>query len=298
MKKFLFTLVFAICTMMALAINANATEAPTEYPYIVEDGSPYFESAWDFGSGRHGIVGDENPYTDVPCMVRLNGYAFLGEHGEVLEAKFEENASYTSIPNTPEGAICTWVHFNGPVYRNGWVDMKYAYPAKDDVISPPDIIEPIPDTVEEKAPEEVAEQIQNIQSTIKTAVVLDVSGSMYENQEKVIKQLETMDFEEGTIFEIFADKAAKISEEKFKEGKYKIGGRTNLFGALNALRDEDIELIILISDLCDNYNTYLKENSNIKGVIIYNPCETQEYTVNTIEKAFENSNTIHEVKIR
>ena len=216
----------------------------------------------------------------------------------MLEAKFEENASYTSIPNTPEGAICTWVHFNGPVYRNGWVDMKYAYPAKDDVISPPDIIEPIPDTVEEKAPEEVAEQIQNIQSTIKTAVVLDVSGSMYENQEKVIKQLETMDFEEGTIFEIFADKAAKISEEKFKEGKYKIGGRTNLFGALNALRDEDIELIILISDLCDNYNTYLKENSNIKGVIIYNPCETQEYTVNTIEKAFENSNTIHEVKIR
>lgn len=298
MKKVLFTLVFAICMLMALAVNAKAAEAPIEYPYIVKDGSPYFESAYGFGSGRYGIVGDENPYTDVPCKVRLNGYAFLGEHGEVIEAKFEEDASYTDIPNTPEGAICTWVHFNGPVYRNGWVDMMCVYPAENGDISLQDVIATIPDTVEEKSPEEVVEQIEAIQGTAKTAVVLDVSGSMYESQEKVVRQLESMEFEEGTIFEIFAGNATKISEEDFKARKYDIYGGTNLFGALNALKDEQIEAIILISDLCDNYGTVLEENPNIKGVIIYNPYETRKDIVNTIGEAFENSNIIQEVRIR
>lgn len=281
MKKVLLTMAFVLSMLMAFAISASAAEAPMEYPYIVKEGSIYHESAWGFGSGRHGTVGEDNPYTDVPCEVRLNGYAFLGEYGEVIEAHFDEDASYTDIPNMPYGAITTWVHFSGPVYRNGWLDMLCVYP----------------NIEEEKTPEEVAEQIKAIQSSTKTAVVLDVSGSMNDKQEQVVRQLESMEFEEGTIFEIFANIAVKVSEDDFKARDYYVGGSTNLFGALNALRGEDLETIILISDLCDNYNEILLENQSIKGVIIYNPDCSQEYVTSAIEGAFKNSK-IQEVRIR
>ncbi len=91
--------------------------------YVIKDGSPYYECSWGFGSGRYGIVETENAYTDIPCIVGLNGYAFLDESGNVISSDYIEDETDIIIPEIPEDAVKLFMHFQGPIYRNGWTDV-------------------------------------------------------------------------------------------------------------------------------------------------------------------------------
>ena len=112
-----------VSTFIAIGgITANATENErAELPYVVEEGSVYFDSCENFGSGASRVVNKENEYVTVPCYAGINGYAYVDANGHTMEYKYDEATNNIEIPEAPQGAVMLFKHFRSENYRNGWV---------------------------------------------------------------------------------------------------------------------------------------------------------------------------------
>ncbi len=329
-----------VCTMFCMTVQAGQVEGEKlesnkkgsygnfsflkykvsedeEFPYEIKNESKYFESSWGFGSGRYGIIEKENKYINIPCYVRINGYSYLDENGYVISSNFIEKENNIEIPKPPEKATNLWVHFSGPVYRNGWVDSSNVKPIdfqnasdqnaqledsqnidtqnrddgeKDDILK---------QSVagETKKTEEVVKQIEEILQNYKTTIVVDVSGSIPDNQEQVIKQLESIEIKDETKFVVFSDRYAIVTYEQLKNKNYDLGflykynltRGTRLYYALNYIVKFSESTIILISDLqCAEESDILKTNSRIENLIIYNPNTYEDnYAIKTMKNIKE-----------
>lgn len=247
MKKiFLFVAaIFAFCLFGGITVEAQ--DYDKYEPIIIQEGATYYESSENFGSGRYDIVDSSNPYTiPTPCIVYVNGYSFLDKNGNIIDSYYNQSEENCVIPEIPDNCVKVFVHFRTEQYRNGWTDIgNLNNPYKS----------------ESSSVEELVKDIKNeaSQSTAnsKTAVVIDCSGSMSDNQKEVVNQLENINFNPNTKITVFADIIKEISkadlvdfEEKYWDDVFGIGVGTHLEDALTSIvSDKSIKKILLISDL-------------------------------------------------
>lgn len=277
MKKiFLFVATFfAFCIFGGIAVEAKDYST---YDYItIEDGATYYESSEEFGSGRYAFVGSSNPYTPQPCIAYIDGYSFLDYKGNIITSYYSQSEKNIVIPDIPENCVKTFVHFKTNQYRNGWTDIGNV-----------NVNEPISSSVE-KLVEDIEDEVAESTADAKTAVVIDCSGSMSDNQKAVVNQLENINFNPHTKITVFANTAKEITtadlvdfENKYWDDAFGIGAGTNLEDALAfVVSDHSIKKVLLISDLeallfePDTFSaTYISEFK------IYDPGDSLEDTQN------------------
>jgi len=286
MKKTLLGLIVMLALMPIFTITASAAETETsDLPYIIEEGAVYYESAFGFGSGRHGTVGNDNIYANTPCYARITGYAFLDENGYIIDSDYDEDAISISIPLI-ENFNRLFLHFATEKYTNGWVDSVHVFSANE--TQPSENI--VPTTEEPSKTEQDAEEIveaiaTDIQSNTysKSTIVIDFSGSMDDNQKEVIELLETIDFNETTSIIAFATEYAVISNQQLVNHDFYVGVTTVMFPALNEAISLGTDNLVIISDLSisDLYydETSLSKSNKLKNVVIYDPDDGSEDSV-------------------
>lgn len=263
---------FIVCalTFVLVVLGMSATTvSAAELPYEISKGSVYYESAYGFGSGRSGIVSDSNPYANTPCRAAINGYAFLDESGKILESAYEETETDIYIPEAPEGTTETFVHFRTYSYRNGWCIAETVI----------DYSVETPSEKSEATPEEVAAEIKEVieHEEKKTALVIDYSGSMADNQEQVIELLKTFELEDTPII-VFAETYQQVTAEQLENEDFYVGVGTYLIHALNAVSETEAQTLIVISDLETwTGDTLLPKSPGLKNVKIYDPDDSEGY---------------------
>ena len=126
--------------MMFCANTANAAETRTpQLPYVIEDNAVYYESSWNFGSGRQGIVNKNNQYVTKPCYAGINGYSFLDKDGNIIISDYKESTNDIAVPEAPSEAVKLFYHFKSTYHRNGWVSSnKVKLLAKKETTSKPE----------------------------------------------------------------------------------------------------------------------------------------------------------------
>lgn len=304
MKKLFVGMILAILCMMFGTNTAFAAEITTEsyLPYIIKNGATYYESSYHFGSGRRGIVNEENPYTTIPCYAGINGYSFLDKNGYVLDSSYVESEDDIFIPEAPEGTVKIFKHFKSTLYRNGWVDSddvilnedKYSEPLNEKGLELP----------AEQKPEEIIKHINDeIQKrNQKTVIVIDFSGSMDDNQREVINLIETLEFNDNTTIIAFADWYKVITQEQLVSRNFYLGGGTKMISALNKAISYEPEHLIIISDL-ETHDQFdgipLGESKALRSVVIYDPDDSMnDSIVDDMLKVVWSSATISRVRIK
>lgn len=197
LKRYCFLVGIVVAIMVGKGMLAYASEIPTEeeFPYVVDYGATYWESSWNFGTGRHGIVNEANPYTTMPyCYAAVNGYAYLNEGGEILAHDYIESESDIAIPPAPEGAVKLFKHFKSTSFRNGWVDadnvsLRRAKTPPKEAAKPTD-----PEEIERQDAEELAEMIQQYEGM--TIVIVDRSSSMDDFAAQATKKFRSLSIDE------------------------------------------------------------------------------------------------------
>lgn len=279
MKKLFLGIFFVFICMTFGATTAFAVEADanSDFPYVIKEGTVYYESSYNFGSGRKGIVNEENSYTTIPCYAGINGYAFLDENGNIIDSAYIESENDIFIPESPEGAVKLFKHFKSTFYRNGWIDSNNI------------VINGIENTLDEESlenpteqkPEEIFEHISNDiqQENQKTTIVIDFSGSMSDNQREVVELLKTLEFNENSTIIVFGNKYEVITPEQLISEDFYVGGGTKMIKALNEAISLRTEHLIIISDL-DTHDKYdgsiLEKSETLKSVIVYDPDDGSE----------------------
>lgn len=155
-------------------------------------------------------------------------------------------------------------HFYTVEYRNGWVDSEDVSRIDTEI----DTEQPVAEV-----PEKVVKRISDdIKVGQKTSIIIDFSGSMYDNQRQVIELLEELEFGSNTNIIVFAEKFKVVTPMELKERNFDVGVSTHMFKALNKAAELGTEKLIIISDLL----TYEDEeeilpNPKLNSVTIYNP---------------------------
>lgn len=281
-KRFLLVVCFIVLFIAFGTISASAQE--TELPYVIKDGTTYYESSYDFGSGRNAVVNGENIYTTIPCYAGINGYSFLDEQGRVIDSKYQEESNDISVPEAPEGTVETFLHFKTINYRNGWVNSENVI-SKD--TNAEEEIRPNDDIAK---PEEVVEEIKtHTQKGKKTAIVIDYSGSMSEHQQKVVELLATLKFDENTTIIVFGTTYQVITTNQLSKGDFYVGTSTHMYQALNKATSLEVEQLIIISDLCTYEDVCLESSEDLENVIIYDPLGTQDVIERELKETWKNA---------
>ena len=275
-KRFLMLICFFVLFIAFGTITAAAQE--TELPYIIKDGTTYYESSYDFGSGRNAVVNAENIYTTIPCYAGINGYSFLDEEGRVIDSKYQEESSNIIVPEAPEGTVEIFLHFKTLNYRNGWINSENVIARDEEKIN------------NEAKPEEVVEEIKTYtQKGKKTAIVIDYSGSMSEHQEKVVELLATLQFNENTKIIVFGNTYQVITTNQLSSGDFFVGAETHMYQALNKATSLEVEQLIIISDLGTYEDVSLKPSENLENVIIYDPLGTEDEIERELKETWKNA---------
>ena len=199
MKHVLAKVICVVVMMLFCITNAHATETEeSQFPYVISEGSSYHEISWGFGTGRTAEVSEENPFTEIPCYVQVDGYAALDSDGRVLEADYQPGKSYQLPDVFPENTSEVFVHVQGD-YRLGWTDMDNLIPSEENAQQEQQKISEgtgqIVVNQQEETPEEVVQKILDISiqdETANTILVIDFSGSMAPHQAEVVKKLEEL----------------------------------------------------------------------------------------------------------
>lgn len=297
------TLIFMICG--ATTAFAAESDINSELPYIIKEGTVYYETSYQFGSGRNGTVNEKNEYITIPCYAGINGYSFLDENGNVLKSDYIESENDISIPEAPEGAVRLFKHFKSTSYRNGWVDAGQVI-LNEDITSDEeekellDEPEQVKERPEEQKPEEIVEDIQSdIQKEDKkTTISIDFSGSMSDNQREVVKLIETLDFNENTTIIVFASRYEVITKEQLISRDFSVGNSTYMIEALNKAIELGTEHLIVISDLQTSTGE-LEKSETLKSVVIYDPDDNYEDAiVDEMLKPTWDKATISRVRIK
>lgn len=283
MKRLFYGMLFAFGLMIFCSTTVSAAESEKgEFPFVVEEDSIYYESSENFGSGKYGVVNEENPYTTKPCCAAINGYSFLDMNGNIITAKYVEEESNIAIPEKPEGTVSTLVHFRCEKSRNGWILQEKVKTKR--VVTPEDYA----------PPKQVVEQIDEIlKKDSNTAIVIDYSSSMSDDQQKVVNLLSTLEFNDETTIIVFANKFEIINLKQLASNDFYVGGGTDMFPALNHIKElNDIKQLILITDLeTKTFPTKLEENKMLESVKIYDPddSESDESIMNEMILKFSNA---------
>lgn len=282
MKK-LFWGIIVVMTVMFGALTFTTITASAEsdvsLPYIIKEGTSYYESSYKFGSGRTTVVNEKNEYTTVPCYAGINGYSFLDGNGNVLTSAYCEDEEDIVIPEAPEDAVKVFLHFKTSQYRNGWIDSGNVIPNNEKN-------EPEEQNLEKQEPkeQEPEEIISDIRDDIengykKTTLVIDFSGSMSDHQRQVVELLETLEFNVNTKIIVFADEYEVITHEQLVSRDFRVGSGTYMIQALNEAVSLETEHLIIISDLdtADKYSGIsLKESETLESVVVYDPDDGYE----------------------
>lgn len=201
MRRRFFTFLIAFIIMMFCKSTANAAETrtPKQLPYIIEDNAVYYESSWNFGSGRQGIVNKHNPYVTKPCHAGINGYSFLDKNGDIIISDYDESTNDIAIPEAPSEAVKLFYHFKSTYHRNGWVSSNNVkFLTKKEMDSKPEKAEKpkTPTEPEKQNSKEFADMINNYNSM--TIVIVDRSSSMDVFADKATKEFRKLDINEKT----------------------------------------------------------------------------------------------------
>lgn len=295
MKKLFWGIVLALICIACGTTTAFAADSDinSELPYVIKEGTVYYETSYQFGSGRHGTVNERNEYITIPCYAGINGYSFLDENGNVLKSDYIESENDIFIPEAPKGAVRLFKHFKSTSYRNGWVDAGQVL--SNELITDKES-EKEPSTEEQQAEEQNPEEIvENIKDQIenqneKTTIVIDFSGSMSDNQSEVVSLLETLDFNENTKIIVFGREYKEISKEQLKSRDFYVdGSSTYMIAALNKTIKLGTEHLIIISDLQTHERRIELEKSDIlKSVVVYDPDDGDEdYIVDKFKEVWD-----------
>jgi len=267
MKRFLMLICFFVLFIALGTITAAAQEAKTdELPYIIQDGTVYYESSYNFGSGRNAVVNGENIYTTIPCYAGINGYSFLDGQGRVIDSKYQEESNDICVPEAPEGTAQIFLHFKTLNYRNGWVNSESVISKNMNTEEETNLNENI------AKPEEVVKEIKtHTEKGKKTAIVIDYSGSMSEHQQKVVELLATLEFDKNNTIIVFGTTYQVITSTQLSNGEFDVGGATHMYQALNKATSLEVEQLIIISDLGTYQDVSLNSSEKLENVIIYDP---------------------------
>lgn len=281
LKRFLMFMSFAVLftVFLSITVAAQETENVAELPYVIEEGAVYYESSFNFGSGKSAIVNGTNIYTTDPCYAGINGYSFLDDQGRIIAFQYDEETDDIYVPEAPSGTAEIFMHFKSINYRNGWVNSKSVIPRGQTKLDD-DVVEP----------ESVVEEIQEYtQSGLKTAVVIDYSGSMTEHQRKVVELLGQLEFDANTTVIVFATTFEIITTEQLANHDFDVGGLTHMYQALNKANDLGVEQMILISDLQTFNDVELQPSEELKSVVIYDPFYGNNVVESDLRRTWKNA---------
>lgn len=285
MKRLFLAVISLASAMICIVFGASrvsAAETDT-LEYVIQKGAVYYESAFGFGTGRRGVVCEDNPYTVNPCYAGINGYAYLDAEGKVLLSEYDESTTDINIPPAPYGTVKLYKHFRTANYRNGWVDSNCVIKVSQKREDPLEFSEDSP--VE---PEKVVDKIsQDVKKNMKTCIVIDYSGSMADNQREVVDLLGTIEFNANTTIIVFADTFEIVTHEELKNEQFDVGGATHMYQAINEAIKIGTEQLIIISDL-QTYDDVelMKPSDKLKKVTIYDPDEDEFdlFTINELKE--------------
>lgn len=285
MKRLFLAVISLASAMICIVFGASRVSAAETdaLEYVIQKGAVYHESAFGFGTGRRGVVCEDNPYTVNPCYAGINGYAYLDAEGKVLLSEYDESTTDIDIPPAPEGTFKLYKHFRTANYRNGWVDSNCVMKVTEKKEEPLEFSEDTP--VE---PEKVVDKIsQDVKKDMKTCIVIDYSGSMADNQREVVDLLGTIEFNANTTIIVFADTFEIVTHEELKNEQFDVGGATHMYQAINEAIKIGTEQLIIISDLQTYDDVELMESSDkLRKVTIYDPDE-DEFDLSTIDELKE-----------
>lgn len=274
MKRLFLAVISLASAMLCIVFGSSVVSAAEtdSLEYVIQKGSIYYESASAFGTGRRGVVCEDNPYTVNPCYAGINGYAYLDEKGRVLLSEYDESTTDIDIPPAPEGTFKLYKHFRTANYRNGWVDSNCVMKVPEKTEETLEFSEDTP--VE---PEKVVDKIsQDVKKDMKTCIVIDYSGSMADNQREVVNLLGSIQFNDNTTIIVFADTFEIVTHEELTNEDFYVGSATHMYQAINGALELGTEQLIIISDL----QTYADEklmapSDTIRKVTIYDPDEDE-----------------------
>lgn len=301
MKKWLWKVILGAFLLSFCSITANAAETEN-LPYVVSEGTIYHESSSQFGSGRNAVVEEDNPYTTIPQYVGVNGFSYLDKNGNIIISDYDETTNDISIPKPPKKAVKLLKQIKDNKTDLGWVDAeavtgreKTKQKAKRKLKQEEKISSK---TGEE--PEEIVKKIQqNITGEEKTAIIVDFSGSMSDNQREVVDLLDTLKFNANTTIIVFATKFQIVTKEELKREEFSVGAKTHMFKALNKAISFGMNKLILISDLETYGDVKLSQSESLKRVIIYDPdnSENDDFVQRKLKKKWP-SVTISRTRIK
>lgn len=259
MLRGIFLLAILICCFTVTVSAAESNQE--ELPYEVIPGSEYFETASNFGDGRHATVSESNPFANTPCYAGRDGWAFLDENGYVIDSDYDPGEHDIAIPAAPEGTKEIWVHFHTEEYRNGWTKAENL----------------VQRTPQELTPSEIVQSISEVVSTEEeTVLLLDVSGSMSDNQQEVLDLLDSIDLSNTQII-VFGTTHQTVTQEQLRNSDYDVApGGSNLWRPLYYIAESTtLDHLIIISDLCHNISRDLPVWSEgfTARVTIYDPSD-------------------------
>lgn len=301
MKRFFVSAVFVLTIILFGGSTAYAAEIDTEsLQYIIAEGTTYYESSWNFGSGRQNVVNGENPYTTEPCFAAINGYSYLDQNGNVIVSEYDESTNDISIPSAPEGAVKLFKHFRSKSFRNGWVDSSNVT-LKDIEKEEKKAVTPIPQEETEKPEkqdsEELAEMIQEYDGM--TVVIVDRSSSMDDFAEQATERFRKLNIDEETtkvyVFgryfkEIQAkDITASNSDVRKNEESYDY-----IADVINDAKKYDPKHIIILTDL-GVFDGEILEQNNLETIDILVPYYENSYAkerYENIKKSFPNAKVV------
>lgn len=261
--------------------------ADLEFGQVVSSwhGAPYYESADQNGSGKHGFYGC-NIYTNG--MTYIAGYAWLDQNGNILESECYLRES------VPEGKKCgfgpnenVWV----ALYVDGFTTGSIGWMHIDDILPEPSEIRAGISNNNETAlptdrpinPEDVANAIEESRNYGKrVALLLDASGSVDEYSAEIAAYATKVNKADTVL--VFATDYAEIAAEDYLEASEDVGASTEIYAAMNALSGA-YDTVMIVTDTYQNGVFDLRERSDIGEVIIVSTCSEwaiDDETVRTI----------------
>lgn len=298
-----FSVFMAFAFMFLFSTKVNAAEKKEYYSlesYLIADDAVYYESSYGFGSGRKGIINENNQYVTIPCYAIVNGFSFLDKDGNIISSGYEE-ISNIIIPEAPEGTVAVFYHFRTISYRNGWVDSKYVTKISSEKPVPeksvpeePEEKPEVPKEPDKQDSQELAEMIQDYDDDGTTVVIVDRSSSMDKFAEEATREFRSLEVVDTTKVYVFGRYFKEISPKDITANNSEVRQneqrRDYLDAVVNDAGKYDPEHIIIISDLGVYDGDFVKQK-NLKTIDILLPFEPSRANeeIKHIKKEFSDS---------
>ena len=225
-KNFLIIVMAMIATVMLFQGRASAAE------YVVPEGTTYWESSWDGGTGKHAKVSAENAYTadiqEEGLSVKIDGYSILNKDGGIIESHFNNGAALEEVPPIHSGNRMMLHIWSEKGYRLGWIDAQCVKPLKKSRTEIREITIGKEDEWLEKFEPKGVDKITSI-----------LQESLRED-ENIPRQAYLLGDFSGSMADFYEDVLEKV--EDFSGEKFVFGGKLQRFSSGMDVYDYDINL--------------------------------------------------------